>query len=71
MQRAGSSSEKRPPCDPRGRLFRRSVRRVTRVPHGRTRDAGLTASYMETLLMTENGIEVLSIRPRTLTVIGG
>jgi len=26
---------------------------------------------METLLMTEHGIEVLSKRPRTLTVIGG
>jgi Xaa-Pro aminopeptidase len=35
------------------------------------RDAGFTASYMETLLMTEGGIEVLSQRPRTLTVIGG
>jgi hypothetical protein len=29
------------------------------------------ASYMETLLMTERGIEVLSSRPRTLTVVGG
>jgi hypothetical protein len=35
------------------------------------REAGFTASYMETLLMTEGGIEVLSQRPRTLTVIGG
>jgi Xaa-Pro aminopeptidase len=35
------------------------------------RDAGFTASYMETLLMTESGIEVLSRRPRTLTVVGG
>jgi hypothetical protein len=26
---------------------------------------------METLLMTERGIEVLSSRPRTLTVVGG
>jgi Xaa-Pro aminopeptidase len=34
------------------------------------RDAGFTASYMETLLMTESGIEVLSRRPRTLTVLG-
>jgi Xaa-Pro aminopeptidase len=32
---------------------------------------GYTASYMETLLMTESGIEVLSKLPRTLTVIGG
>jgi hypothetical protein len=35
------------------------------------RDAGFTASYMETLLMTEAGIEPLSSRPRTLTVVGG
>lgn len=34
------------------------------------RDAGFTASYMETLLMTETGIEALSKRPRTLTVVG-
>lgn len=34
------------------------------------RDAGFTASYMETLLMTETGIEPLSSRPRTLTVAG-
>jgi Xaa-Pro aminopeptidase len=34
-------------------------------------DAGFTASYMETLLMTESGIEVLSKRPRTLTVLAG
>jgi hypothetical protein len=34
------------------------------------RDAGFTASYMETLLMTEAGIESLSARPRTLTVVG-
>jgi Xaa-Pro aminopeptidase len=34
------------------------------------RDAGFTASYMETLLMTEAGIEPLSSRPRTLTVVG-
>jgi Xaa-Pro aminopeptidase len=33
------------------------------------RDAGFTASYMETLLMTDDGIEVLSRRPRTLSVI--
>src|SRR6476469_6701013 len=32
------------------------------------RDAGFTASYMETLLMTESGVEPLSSRPRTLTV---
>ena len=35
------------------------------------RDAGFTASYMETLLMTETGIEALSRRPRTLTVLPG
>jgi hypothetical protein len=34
------------------------------------RDAGFTASYMETLLMTEHGIDVLSKVPRTLTVVG-
>ncbi|HEY3765969.1 MAG TPA: Xaa-Pro peptidase family protein [Gaiellales bacterium] len=34
------------------------------------RDAGFTASYMESLLMTETGIEALSTRPRTLTVVG-
>lgn len=33
------------------------------------REAGVTASYMETLLMTEDGIRVLSRLPRTLTVI--
>ncbi len=33
-------------------------------------DEGITASYMETLLMTESGIEILSRVPRTLTVIG-
>jgi len=32
---------------------------------------GYTASYMETLLMTDDGIEVLSKLPRTLTVLGG
>jgi hypothetical protein len=32
---------------------------------------GYTASYMETLLMTEHGIEVLSKLPRTLTVLPG
>jgi Xaa-Pro aminopeptidase len=35
------------------------------------RDAGYTASYMETLLMGPERIEVLSKLPRTLTVIGG
>ena len=35
------------------------------------RDAGFTASYMETLIMTERGIEVLSRLPRTLTVLPG
>ena len=35
------------------------------------RRTGYTASYMESLLMTESGIEVLSKLPRTLTVIGG
>ncbi len=34
------------------------------------RDAGFTASYMETLVMTETGIEVLSRVPRTLTIVG-
>jgi Xaa-Pro aminopeptidase len=33
------------------------------------RDKGFTASYMETLLMTETGIETLSKMPRTLTVV--
>ncbi|HXF97645.1 MAG TPA: Xaa-Pro peptidase family protein [Gaiellaceae bacterium] len=33
------------------------------------REAGITASYMETLLMTEDGIRVLSSHPRTLTVL--
>jgi len=35
------------------------------------RERGFTASYMETLVMTEDGIEALSRLPRTLTVIGG
>jgi hypothetical protein len=35
------------------------------------RDAGYTASYMETLVMTEHGIDVLSKLPRTLTVLAG
>ena len=35
------------------------------------RDAGYTASYMETLVMTEHGIEPLSELPRTLTVLAG
>ncbi len=35
------------------------------------RDGGFTASYMETLLMTGTGIEILSGRPRGLTVLGG
>jgi hypothetical protein len=34
------------------------------------REAGFTESYMETLLMTEAGIEPLSTRPRELTVVG-
>lgn len=33
-------------------------------------DEQVTASYMETLLMTEDGIEILSRVPRTLTVVG-
>ena len=33
-------------------------------------DEGITASYMETLLMTEDGIEILSRVPRALTVLG-
>jgi Xaa-Pro aminopeptidase len=35
------------------------------------REGGFTASYMETLLMTEQGIEILSKVPRELTVISG
>lgn len=34
------------------------------------RDEGFTASYMETLLMTETGIETLSRHPRELAVAG-
>ena len=34
------------------------------------REGRFTASYMETLLMTEGGIEIMSSRPRGLTVIG-
>jgi Xaa-Pro aminopeptidase len=34
------------------------------------RDGGFTASYMETLLMTETGIEILSKVPRELHVVG-
>jgi hypothetical protein len=41
------------------------------VPHPNGHRTGYTASYMETLLMTESGIELLSRLPRTLTVIGG
>ena len=33
------------------------------------RERGFTASYMETLLMTPDGIETLSARPRELTVL--
>jgi len=33
------------------------------------REAGFTASYMETLLMGPERIEVLSTRPRELTVL--
>ena len=32
-------------------------------------EAGITASYMETLMMTETGIEILSRLPRTLTLL--
>jgi hypothetical protein len=39
--------------------------------HSFDRDAGFTASYMETLLMTETGIEVLSRLRRTLHVLPG
>jgi hypothetical protein len=39
--------------------------------HSFDRDAGFTASYMETLLMGPERIEVLSTRPRTLTVLPG
>jgi hypothetical protein len=35
------------------------------------RAGGYTASYMETLLMTAQGIEALSTLPRTLTVLPG
>jgi len=35
------------------------------------RDAGFTASCMETLLMTEHEIEPPSQVPRTLTVVAG
>jgi Xaa-Pro aminopeptidase len=35
------------------------------------RDGGFTASYMETLLMGPERVEVLSKLPRTLTVLGG
>jgi Xaa-Pro aminopeptidase len=35
------------------------------------RERGFTASYMETLLMTASGVEVLSQVPRTLAVVGG
>jgi Xaa-Pro aminopeptidase len=41
------------------------------VPHPDGRRTGYTASYMETLLMTDHGIEVLSNLPRALTVLGG
>jgi hypothetical protein len=41
------------------------------VPQPDGRRTGYTASYMETLLMTEQGIEVLSRLPRTLTVLAG
>jgi Xaa-Pro aminopeptidase len=34
-----------------------------------SREGGFTASYMESLLMTPDGIETLSRHPRTLTVI--
>src|SRR5262249_25048525 len=34
------------------------------------RDRGFTASYMETLVMTESGIEALSRHPRELAVAG-
>ena len=37
--------------------------------HSFDRDAGFTASYMETLLMGPERIEVLSKRPRELTVL--
>jgi hypothetical protein len=39
------------------------------IHHSFDRDAGFTASYMETLLMGTDRIEVLSTRPRTLTVL--
>jgi Xaa-Pro aminopeptidase len=39
------------------------------VHHPDARRTGYTASYMETLLMSEDGIEILSKLPRTLTVL--
>ena len=35
------------------------------------RDHGVTASYIDSLLMTDSGVEILSRVPRTLTVIDG
>jgi hypothetical protein len=59
-QDAGLRSERlQPLARPRCRL------------HGELHGDAALASYMETLLMTERGIEVLSSRPRTLTVVGG
>ena len=49
----------------------RSAARTNRENVPFDRDAGFTASDMETLLMTESGIEVLSKLPRTLTVVAG
>jgi hypothetical protein len=50
---------------------RAPVQRRAQSTHHRSfdRDAGFTASYMETLLMGPERIEVLSNRPRTLTVL--
>ena len=39
------------------------------LPPAGLSDAGFTASYMETLLMGPERIEVLSTRPRELTVL--
>jgi hypothetical protein len=84
MQHAGSSSEKRPLLTPGSPPGQKRHRTPAETDHRRCfpsaasnsesvlfdRDAGFTASYMETLLMTEAGIEPLSERPRALTVVG-
>ena len=49
----------------------RSAARTNRENVLFDREAGCTASYMETLLMTETGIEGLAKLPRTLPVVAG